>query len=48
MNILTAVVGVLIMGLGALTTLGMVVAAVVAIVTVSKEKKAAKKEGKEA
>lgn len=48
MNILTAIVGVLVMGLGALTVLGMFVAAVIAIVTVSKEKRAAKKEGKEA
>lgn len=48
MNILTAVVGVLVMGLGAFTVLGMFVAAVISIVTVSREKRAAKKEGKEA
>lgn len=43
MDILTAIVGVIIMGLGAVTVLGMVFAAAISIVTVSKEKKQLKK-----
>lgn len=43
MNVLTAIVGVLIMGLGGLTVIGMFVAGAVSIVIVAREKNREKK-----